>query len=1085
MAIRTRLILAFALCMFLFFGGVFCVSYLYLKSISESRFTSQAQEHLQGVEERIETFLEPAVMSLRYLAGTDLIRSSRGKLTSYLDTTERTYLYYRDHPPHEQNLYLDFITEKRSNTNYNLIFMANEDGQYAQAPEGRYKNPGYDPRKRDWYQQMLAAPAEVTISDPYKTTGEGVVCSVMVKTQDNDGKFLGMVGIDYKLDSLTSAIGSKRILKTGYILILNQKGECLTESEENSLPETQWLGTAVATHPAGAFFITTPNGQEKYIVSYSLTKLGWLLAVAFDSDEVMETCFLFMRMLIPCGILAFLGALFIITRISRSIVFPIEELIKATTIISKGEYETSEDVRAELQKKLSVEGSGETAALASALRTLLNTLQERVAAAKQASKAKSEFLANMSHEIRTPMNAILGMAELIMHNNTSDSAKGHASSIKTACQGLLAIINDILDISKIESGKLEIAPAQYHISSLLADVINIIKARTDEKTLPFVVNIDANIPSALYGDELRIKQILINLLGNAVKFTHEGQITLSIGYNVEDNACELTFSVADTGIGIKKKDIEKIFVLFQQVDSKRNRNIEGTGLGLTLSKQLTKMMGGSFEVESEFGVGSTFTVKIRQEIVDTRPAAALNNPERNSVLVFENRPAYLRSVIYALESLGCRYRVCSNQSDLCDFLKDFTYDHILISSMYIDAVRESIIQKQPEATLVVLNGGGNSYNAGDVSTVSMPIHSLQLGSIFNGQDDRHGYRGDSPHTTNIIAPNAAVLVVDDNAVNLKVAVGLLKLFKIQSDTAPNGMRAVEMVQEREYDLIFMDHMMPEMDGIDATIAIRRLGEKYSTIPIIALTANAIGGVKELLQAEGLNDFLAKPIEMPKLDAMLRKWLPESTQQLREEPVLTEEVYCEIPGLDTSRGIRNSGGNAEGYAEVLSVYAIDSGNRLSELDKYYKEGNIKAFTICVHALKSASANIGAGELSDMAASLEASGKIGDMLYIDANLLQFTDSVTHILGNIQNYLDSIKVNEAEPDRDMDMALLKSTLDELVVYMGVFDLESIEKAVEKLAPYKWENAIAEQLVAIKDAMSIFDYDALETAVERLRSF
>ena len=713
----------------------------------------------------------------------------------------------------------------------------------------------------------------------------------------------------------------------------------------------------------------------------------------------------------------------------------------------------------------------------------MHLLAEREAALVSA-QIKTNFLANMSHEIRTPMNAILGMTELIMHENASDAVMAHATDIRNACRGLLAIINDVLDISKIESGKLEIVPTQYHISSLLIDVISIIKTRADKKVISFVSYIDADIPGELYGDELRIKQILINLLNNAVKFTHEGQITFTVNSAIKDGVCQLTFGITDTGVGIKPEDMKKIFVLFQQVDTKKNRNIEGTGLGLSISKQLVEMMGGSLEVESEIGSGSTFTVTIQQTIADPHPVAMLKNPERNSVLVYENRPAYLSSVRHALDSLHCRYQVCFNRPEMYSLLEEFTYDYIFISSLYINTVQEIASQKQPKAIIVVLNGDGNPYYKGNVLSISMPVHCLQLANILNDEYEEQGLRTARSHVANIIAPEAKVLVVDDNAVNLKVAAGLLKLYKIQAETALSGMVAIEMVCEKDYDLIFMDHMMPDMDGIDATVEIRGLGEKYANIPIVALTANAVGGVKEMFKAEGLNDFLAKPIEMSKLDTILKKWLPKNTQQLREETILTEEAFCEIPGVDTQKGIRNSGGISEYYTEILAIYTTDSENRLSEIEKYHKEGNIKALTICIHALKSASANIGADDISDMATELEAAGKIVDTGYIEANLKRFTDSLTLLLENIQNYLDTIRAKDVVRDKAMDVDFLKSVLDKIEIYMETLDIESAESILKELHPYQWNDAMLVQISAIEGGIGIFDYDAVEAAVAKLKA-
>ena len=505
-------------------------------------------------------------------------------------------------------------------------------------------------------------------------------------------------------------------------------------------------------------------------------------------------------------------------------------------------------------------------------------IREALRDATVANKAKSDFLANMSHEIRTPMNAIQGMSELIMRESISDTVMSHVTDIKSACVGLLAIINDILDISKVESGRMEIVPVQYRTSALLTEVIHIIRARAFQKSLDFVVNIDPNIPSVLRGDEVRIKQVLINLLSNAVKFTHDGQITLSVGSRIEGDVCHVSFSVSDTGIGIKPEDSEKIFVLFQQIDTKRNRNIEGTGLGLSLTKKLTEMMGGSIKMESEYGVGSTFTATIEQIIENRQPAAMLKHGERKPVLVCENRPAPLSSITCALDALGCEYHICVNRTEMQGLLNQFQYSHIFVYSLFFKLVQHTASGRQPKAKIVILNDGSPAHGENNVPSISMPIHCLEIADILNDESLEIDSIGEASNAAGVIAPTAKVLVVDDNVVNLKVAEGLLKTYKIQVDTAFGGAQALEMVKETDYDLVFMDHMMPDMDGIDTTIAIRGLGGRHTQLPIIALSANAISGVKEMFIAEGLDDFLPKPIDMAKLDAMLKKWLTPRTER---------------------------------------------------------------------------------------------------------------------------------------------------------------------------------------------------------------
>ena len=704
--------------------------------------------------------------------------------------------------------------------------------------------------------------------------------------------------------------------------------------------------------------------------------------------------------------------------------------------------------------------------------------QQKARQALLASEAKSSFLSNTSHEIRTPMNAILGMADLIVHEETSDTVRLYATDIRNACRGLLTIINDILDISKIESGKLEITPAKYQLSSLLLDTISIVRMRTKEKQLTFSVSIDPNIPSELIGDEMRIKQILVNLLNNAVKFTHEGQIALSMHCVIDGDVCRLLFSVKDTGIGIRASDIDNIFVLFEQVDTKVNRNIEGTGLGLSISKQLIEMMDGSIHVESEYGVGSTFTASIVQQIANMQPIIALKYPERNSVLVYENRPAYLDAVTYTLDSLGCHYVVCTNRSEMYYHLGDAKFDYLFVSSLNIDNIRTAATQKQPDAIMVVLDGDGDAIH--ESISISMPIHCLQIANILN---DEFTDTVSDFSTADLTAPDAKVLVVDDNAVNLKVAVGLLNIYGIQADTADSGMRAIQMVTETDYDLVFMDHMMPEMDGIDATVAIRALGDKYAKLPIVALTANAIGGVKEMFKAEGLDDFVAKPIEMKKLYKILCKWLPENKQRTKESLPSPEAVRLDIPGLNAQEGVKNSGGTLHAYDEILAVYAADSAERLSDMVKHYKGNDIAALTICVHALKSASASIGADELSSKAAVLEAAGKAGDMGYIEANLQSFTDSLSSLLDAIHSYLKDAALPPPKQKLSGDLTLLKASLDEIERRIDELDIDAVERQLSELYALSWDDDVFGQISNMKGHLDTFDYDGLAKACNQLR--
>lgn len=393
--------------------------------------------------------------------------------------------------------------------------------------------------------------------------------------------------------------------------------------------------------------------------------------------------------------------------------------------------------------------------------------------AEASNEAKSAFLANMSHEIRTPMNAICGMTDMLLDENLSEQGRECAATIKASGEGLISIINDILDFSKIETGKMPIICEEYYFASMVHDVMSMMDVRTKGKPVELVANVSDSVPRKLYGDIGRVKQVIINIMGNALKFTHEGKVTLRVSWQQEENDLgRLYVSVTDTGIGIKEEDIGKLFNAFEQVDMKKNRGVEGTGLGLSISKLLVENMGGSIQVESEYGKGSTFSFDIVQKVIDASP---------------------------------------------CEYSKN----------------RKGIERKQ--------------------------------------------------FVINFAAPKAKVLVVDDNKVNLRVAKGLLKKFGVVPDLVDNGQDSVEMIRKQvHYDLVFMDHMMPELDGIEATKMIRAIGTPYTDmLPVVALSANAVKGMETEFLVSGMNDFLPKPIDLAMLGKILRKWLPQDTIQEME------------------------------------------------------------------------------------------------------------------------------------------------------------------------------------------------------------
>ena len=515
--------------------------------------------------------------------------------------------------------------------------------------------------------------------------------------------------------------------------------------------------------------------------------------------------------------------------------------------------------------------------------------------AENASRQKSTFLANMSHEIRTPINAIMGMNEMVLRECENDNIRIYSENIQSASRLLLSLVNDVLDFSKIESGKMEIVCDNYYLDVMIHDVVNLIRGKAEQKNLEFYVEVQKEIPNQLFGDELRNRQIIGNLLNNAVKYTQEGSVSLKITYDTsepedgEQNRIELLIQVSDTGIGIRQEDMGKLFGNFERLDLEKNRNIEGTGLGLAITKKLAEAMGGSVEVTSEYGRGSTFSVRLPQKVVDSTP----------------------------------------------------------IGEFEMEAVAET---------------------------------------------DTQGVYMEKFH-----APEARILVVDDNNMNLMVVKGLLKKTKVQIVTCNNGRECLERMQKEHFHIILLDHMMPGMDGMEVIKRTRTLENNMCTsTPIIALTANALKGMKEMYLEAGFTDYLSKPVDGEKLEQMVRKYLPEELVHTPEEEVqacsgtstsnpivetATEEN--DTPLIDQNTAMVYCGNDEELYREILDCYCLEKEENQEKMKKCLEDNNLADYRILIHALKSTSLNIGCKSLYNMALELEKACKNNDLDYVKEN------------------------------------------------------------------------------------------------------
>jgi len=576
--------------------------------------------------------------------------------------------------------------------------------------------------------------------------------------------------------------------------------------------------------------------------------------------------------------------------------------------------------------------------------------------AESADRAKSSFLANMSHEIRTPMNAINGMSEFIIRDTTDSFARENAVLIKSASQSLLAIINDILDFSKIEAGKMDIINMPYQMSSIINDVVTMINVRLQDKDVELILDIDENIPFSLIGDEIRIKQVMVNLLTNAIKFTHVGYIKVKMWFekltDPEDHI-KIWSCVEDTGCGIKPTDLVKLFSSFEQVDTKRNRTVEGTGLGLAISKRLCRSMGGDITVDSIYGKGSIFTWTIVNKVDDWKPMGKISKD--------------------------------MNQFQRNLFQYTFT------------------------------------------------------------------------------AEKASVLLVDDNRVNLKVAEGMLSPYKLKVTCVESGAEALNLLTSENFDIVFMDHMMPVMDGVECMYKIREIPGRQYTV-VIALTANAISGMKEQYLEYGFQGFLAKPIDVKDLDECLKQFLPKDKITILDKPFTSQTDDVD--------------------QDILKQVYTDGRKKIKLLGSLLENGDYANYIIEVHALKTVAAIINQKELSQMAKEHEMAGKDGNFDFIRRNF----DRLVAKYATVIAYLGERFADELYQDEQQEAELQEISQQELdgIIHdmddaIGQYDMDIFDTLLEKLSKFRVSDEQRDLINKMKEAEDGFDYDELEKLISK----
>ncbi len=782
-----------------------------------------------------------------------------------------------DFPKKEmEDMLISYLNTLSSNMGYNSAFIVSERSRayYTQKGFNKFVSPKTDDHDI-WYSLFVDSGKKYDFDvDTDEVHDDAWTVFVNCRIEDTDGSLLGVCGVSVVMTDLQNMLCAYEEEYGIKINLVNREGLVQVDTDMINI-ENAVLDTGALDEDNAADYVYQEINEGGYRVSKYVENLGWYLVVQSDggNDDQIYLNLLYKNVLIFIVILVIC-----ISMVSSNIM--IDKRRMEENAREKEQY-------AREQEALKIK-------------------------AEAASRAKGDFLANMSHEIRTPINAVLGMDEMILRESNDSQILEYAADIKRAGTTLLWLINDILDFSKIESGKMDIIPVDYDLGTVISDIINMVKPKIEEKNLDLELQIDPATPVHLFGDEIRLRQIIINIMTNAVKYTAKGHVLLTIsGQKTGADKVTLYVSVKDTGIGIKDEDKKILFDAFQRVDENRNRNIEGTGLGLSITMCLLQLMESRLQVESVYGEGSDFYF-------------------------------YLEQVQQDDQVMG-------------DFEKNYI----------------------------------NMISAVDV------------------------------YTEQFAAPKVRILVVDDNQMNLKVFTGLLKNSGMKIDTAMSGKECLELMRQQSYHIIFLDHLMPEMDGIEVLKRAKEMKDNLNTNAVmIALTANAVSGAREMFLEQGFNDYLSKPIVASKLEEVLRRYLPDelivqplSNKDTLEEQDSQEQSMDETEQspqkelVDWNKGIRQSMDDKDFYREILTMFL--NAHSDEQLNNLYETGDWKNYHIKIHAVKTNLANIAADEASEMAKQLEYALKNNnDIDYIQAHHEEFIQVYYHVRDQVNDYLSGEK-------------------------------------------------------------------------------
>ncbi|MBQ3559617.1 MAG: response regulator [Agathobacter sp.] len=746
-------------------------------------------------------------------------------------------------------------------------------------------------------------------------------------------------------------------------------------------------------------------------------------------------------------------------------------------------------------------------------KTSQESMLEMIDALRKSEREKDDFLANVSHEIRTPINTICGISEIMLKNDVPAEMREDMLNIQSAGRNLMSVVGDILDYSELQEGDFEIVEENYYVSSTIYDVINMSMAKKSEKKLELIVDCEADMPSVLVGDEQKIRRVIMNLVNNAIEFTSEGCVSIRFGYRKEEYGINLIVTVKDSGIGMTKESVENLFQKFSQADMGRTRKKGGVGLGLAIAQTIVQRMGGFITVKSELGKGSEFKIVIPQKVYDANPIVEL--PERSEInaAVYINmeqfryneiRDEYGENIQRLVEQLKVKCHVCRNLQELKRWEKREDFNQIFISLLEYqeDPIYFDNLAKRKNVHIILDHYDDAKVQNKNLSKIYKPFFVLSILAALKNAVAENGEKVVEVENHQLYAPEAHILVIDDNRMNIRVVEGLLRAYGVKVSYALSGQEGIDMLASKAYDLILLDHMMPGMDGVETFHHIRKKPDLYyKEIPIIALTANAIAGAREMFIKEGFNDFVAKPVESSVLQRTLKRHIPEGKlktldeteriqlQAQQEKGVVkasTSEGELVIGDLDISKGIMYCG-NQENYLEILTSQRDSGKDIIEQAQSLYEKADWKNYVIVVHGIKSSMMSIGAVKLSEMAKALEFAGKGEDYDFIrkeHAAMIKEFERVMKILYDCK-YLTPAEEKQAVVNKpelsDEDFA---QKLVELENVTYEFDANKVIPILDELSKYAYHSKdLKKELKPVYKKVDMFDFMSAYETVAKIK--